>query len=381
MNFHPLSELFPLMQGREFDELVADVKANGLREPIWTYDGQILDGRNRWRACEAAEVAHRPMREYEGDDPVSFVVSLNLHRRHLDESQRARVADKLASLPLGANQYTKGSANLPTQKEAAELLNVSERSVRSAREVRTNGVPELGEAVDCGVVSVSAAADVAELPPERQTEIVARGKKEILEAAKQIRAERQQERRLERISAVASMAQPTPQLPTGRYPVLYADPPWRYEFAESESRAIENQYPTMDLDSICALNVSEVATDDAILFLWATSPKLAEALRVVESWGFTYRSSAVWVKPQLGMGYYFRQQHELLLVATRGSMPAPAPEHRPRSVYESPREAHSAKPAAFYQFIESMYPTLPRIELFARVPRQGWASWGNQLAA
>ncbi len=92
MQFHPLSELFPLMQGREFDELVADVKANGLREPIWTYEGQILDGRNRWRACEAAQLAHRPMREYTGEDPVSFVVSLNLHRRHLDESQRQVVA-------------------------------------------------------------------------------------------------------------------------------------------------------------------------------------------------------------------------------------------------------------------------------------------------
>jgi N6-adenosine-specific RNA methylase IME4 len=378
LKFHPLSELFPLMQGREFDELVADVKANGLREPIWTYQGQILDGRNRWRACEAGQISHRPMREYEGDDPVAFVVSLNLHRRHLDESQRAMVAGKLATLSDG--QRADLVEGLPIGR-AAELLNVGERTVARAREVQQRGAPELVDAVESGMVSVSAAADVAELPKEKQREIVARGEKEILEAAKQIRAAKQEERRAERIEKVAAMAQPEPTLPASRYPVIYADPPWRYEFAESESRAIENQYPTMDLDAICALDIASLATDDAILFMWATSPKLAEAMRVLDSWGFTYRSSAVWVKPQLGMGYYFRQQHELLLVATRGSIPAPAPGDRPRSVYESPREAHSAKPLAFYEFIEAMYPTLPRIELFARAPRDGWAGWGNQLAA
>jgi len=380
VRFHPLSELFPLMAGREFDELVADVRANGLREPIWTYEGQILDGRNRYLACEAAGVEPR-FREYEGDDPIAFVVSLNLHRRHLNESQRAVVAAKLATLDRG-----RPSENPPiggiSAATAAEMLNVGTRSVERAREVLDLGAPELVAAVERGEVSVSAAADVAELPKEQQRELVARGEREILEKAREIRAAKQEKRRRERIAAVASMAQPAPELPTGRrYPVIYADPPWRYEFVESECRAIENQYPTMELEAICALPVREIATDNAILFLWATSPKLAEALRVVEAWGFTYRSSAVWVKSQLGMGYYFRQQHELLLVATRGDMPAPAPDARPRSVYESPREAHSAKPVAFYEFIERMYPNLPRIELFARGTREGWVGWGNEIAA
>jgi len=380
VRFHPLSELFPLMAGREFDELVADVRANGLREPIWTYEGQILDGRNRYLACEAAGVEPR-FREYEGDDPIAFVVSLNLHRRHLNESQRGIVAARIATLPphRPAESAPIGAV---TQEDAAEMLNVGRRTVQRAREVLDLGAPELVAAVERGEVSVSAAADVAELPKEQQRELVARGEREILEKAREIRAAKQEKRRRERIAAVASMAQPAPELPTGRrYPVIYADPPWRYEFVESECRAIENQYPTMELEAICALPVPEIATDNAILFLWATSPKLAEALRVVEAWGFTYRSSAVWVKSQLGMGYYFRQQHELLLVATRGDMPAPAPDARPRSVYESPREAHSAKPVAFYEFIERMYPNLPRIELFARGTREGWVGWGNEIAA
>lgn len=368
------------MEGREFDDLVADIQTHGLREPIWTYQGQILDGRNRWRACEAGGIASRPMREYEGDDPVGFVVSLNLHRRHLDESQRAMVAGKIATLPAHRPSET-APIGAVSQDNAADMLNVGRRSVQRAREVLDQGAPELIAAVERGQVSVSAAADVAELPKGEQREIVARGEKQILEAAKRIRAGKAENRREQRIERVAAMANPSPDLPTQRYPVIYADPPWRYEFAESESRAIENQYPTMTLDEIRALNVTDLATPDAILFLWATSPKLAEAMSVIDAWGFTYRSSAVWVKPQLGMGYYFRQQHEILLVATRGEMPAPAPADRPRSVVTADRLAHSAKPVEFAEAIERMYPALPKIELFCRAPRDGWAVWGNQSAA
>ncbi len=380
MKFHPLADLFPLMQGREFDELVADIKAHGLREPVVTLEGTILDGRNRWRACEAARIEARTI-EFHGDDPLGFVISLNLHRRHLDESQRSMVSGKIANLRPGRPSEN-SSIDPITIDRAAEMMNVSPASVKRAREVLDHGSDELIAAVESGRVSVSAAADVAELPMPAQSEIVARGEREILEAAKRIRSQKAETRRTERIERVAAMSDPAPTLGTARrFPVIYADPPWRYEFVESESRAIENQYPTMSLDEICAMNVGDLTTEDAILFLWATSPKLAEAMAVVTAWGFTYRSSAVWVKPQLGMGYYFRQQHELLLVATKGSMPAPAPADRPRSVITADRLEHSAKPSEFAEAIERMYPTLPKIELFCRSPRAGWTVWGNQSAA
>ena len=99
----------------------------------------------------------------------------------------------------------------------------------------------------------------------------------------------------------------TRPLPAGAYRLLYVDPPWRYEHVVTESRAIENQYPTMSLDEICALRVP--AAQDAVLFLWATSPKVAEAVEVIRAWNFSYRTCAVWDKQQLGMGYYFRQRH------------------------------------------------------------------------
>ncbi len=192
-------------------------------------------------------------------------------------------------------------------------------------------------------------------------------------------------RRQERFVKLGEIARGNVPLRTGataaHYPVIYADPPWRYEHVETESRAIENQYPTMDLDAICALKIADLATPDAVLFLWATSPKLHEAMRVLDAWGFTYRTSMVWVKDKQGMGYYARQRHELLLVATRGSPPTPAPADRPDSVIEAPRSEHSVKPALFAEAIERMYPALPKIELFVRgAARDGWGTWGNEAA-
>ena len=167
-----------------------------------------------------------------------------------------------------------------------------------------------------------------------------------------------------------------PPMPTGRYGVVYADPPWRYEHAEADNREIENQYPTMGLDEIKALDVP--AADDCVLFLWATSPKLAEAMDVVEAWGFSYRTCAVWVKDRIGMGYYFRQRHELLLVAARGRPGTPATADRVDSVFEAPRGTHSAKPVSVREAIEVMYPGHPKIELFAREAPAGWAVWGHE---
>lgn len=380
MKIHPVADIFPRMSEGEFSSLKEDIKTHGVLEPVWTHEGQIIDGRHRWRACEELGV-ECPTREYEGEDVVAFVVSLNLKRRHLNESQRALVAANIATLPKGANQHA--SIEAPSQQVAAELLNVSRSAVQRAAKVREEAAPELLNAVQRGAVSVSAAADVSELPKQKQAEIVARGEREILEAAKKIRAEKAEARRTERVEKINEIAQGNaPLADVGRkFPVIYCDPPWRYEHVETESRAIENQYPTLSLDEICALPLHDIAHDDAILFMWATSPKLAEAMRVLDAWGFTYRTCAAWDKEVIGMGYYFRQQHELLLVATRGELPTPLPANRPSSVIRARREEHSAKPDMVYELIEAMYPEFDKVEMFARRTREGWHAWGNQSKA
>src|SRR5665647_3191722 len=163
----------------------------------------------------------------------------------------------------------------------------------------------------------------------------------------------------------------------GLYDIILCDPPWRYEHVKTNSRAIENQYPTMSLDEIKALRVP--AEENSILYMWATSPKLKEALEVVESWGFEYRSSAIWDKEKIGMGYWFRGQHEYLIVAVRGKPSTPPEDKRYPSVIKSSRTEHSQKPEVVYDMIENMFPHKKYIEMFARNIRPGWQSWGNQV--
>jgi N6-adenosine-specific RNA methylase IME4/ParB-like chromosome segregation protein Spo0J len=376
LQFHPLADIFPLVEGAEFDELVADIREHGLHEPIVVFEDKILDGRNRYGACEAAGV-EPTFTAYTGDDPVAYVVSLNLRRRHLDESQRAMVAAKLATLKLGDNQHSEG---LPIGR-SSELLNVGERTVARAREVQEHGTPELVSAVERGAVSVSAAADVAALPAQEQREIVARGEREILRAAQEIRARKAEMRRAERIERLAATCnQPFPS--NRRYAVIYADPPWHFEVYNEESgieSAAANHYSTMSLDEIRALPIPSLASPDAALFMWTTVPHLRESFQVLDAWGFEYKTNIVWVKDKIGLGYFVRNQHELLLVATRGDMPSPSPANRPPSVISAPRREHSRKPDEAYELIERMYPELPKIELFARHARPGWAAWGNEV--
>jgi N6-adenosine-specific RNA methylase IME4 len=169
-------------------------------------------------------------------------------------------------------------------------------------------------------------------------------------------------------------------LPNRRYGVLYADPPWRFEPWSRETgmdRAADNHYPTLQLSDV--LDARSIAADDCVLFLWATVPMLPEALCLMERWGFCYKSHFVWLKDRIGTGYWNRNKHELLLVGTRGDIPAPAPGEQYASVIEAPLGEHSAKPPAFAEMIEEMYPHLPAIELFARAPRLGWDVWGNEV--
>ena len=118
--------------------------------------------------------------------------------------------------------------------------------------------------------------------------------------------------------------------PTGQYGLVYVDPPWQYEHSKTANRAIENHYPTMTLDDIKALDVQSILAPDSVVYLWATSPKLGEAFELLQAWGLTYRSSMIWVKDTIGMGYWARQRHELLLIAVNGSPHPPSPARRTR---------------------------------------------------
>jgi N6-adenosine-specific RNA methylase IME4 len=203
-----------------------------------------------------------------------------------------------------------------------------------------------------------------------------------LEAAKAIRTKRFEQRHAERMGRILEISGGNQPLQVSRrYPLIYVDPVWHFQnYGEATGLhgAAAEHYPTMLTAEICALPVGDVATADAVLFLWTTNPHLPDALQVLGAWGFMYKTNIVWVKDKAGLGFFVRGQHELLIIATRGDFPAPLPAARPPSVITAARREHSRKPDEVYELIERMYPSLPKIELFARHARPGWDTWGNQ---
>jgi N6-adenosine-specific RNA methylase IME4 len=320
-------------------------------------------------------------RHFESLDEVLIWIDRNqLGRRNLTDEQRAVVIGRLyKTIKKEPHRPTKEGNGLnlspfsgshATARAIAEQAGVGQATVRRAEkfadavETLQEISPQAAERVLRGEVRDA----LTELPrvPKEALSFVA----EKIEEGKRVIKEILREWRYQQLEA--------PPLPKEKFDVIYADPPWEYEFSVSESREIENQYPTMTLDELKRLEIP--AADNAVLFLWAPPPKLPEALEVMRAWGFRYVTCAVWDKEKIGMGYWFRQQHELLLVGVKGNFSPPPPDKRFPSVIRSPRTEHSRKPEVVYELIEAMFPNARLLELFARRnDRPRWVAWGNEI--
>jgi N6-adenosine-specific RNA methylase IME4 len=407
LSFHPYANLFPLMEGDAYDELVDDIRVNGQREDIVTLDGMILDGRNRYRACRAADVVPR-FRQFDCDsgdgvDALEFVISKNLRRRDLDESQRAMVAADMGRMHQGARTDLSPLGE-KSQGDRAKVVGVGKRSVERAEVVVDHGVAELAGTVRAGRLAVSVAAEVAKLPETEQRRIVSDGV--VLELPRRARAALSKHRRDERLAHISSKAA---GFPDGKFAVIYCDIPRRFNVRSRETgleRSPDNHYPTMTFDELIALSVADLAAPDCVLFFWSTAASLLDDIEIMTEWGFvalrsrdesgrlkrdaagrallpvgagSYRSHQVWAKDRAGTGYWFRSKHELLLVGVRGNVPAPLPGTQDDSLINAPVGAHSQKPDCFRNMIGRHYAGLPMIELFCRgAPGPGWQAFGNQ---
>jgi N6-adenosine-specific RNA methylase IME4 len=261
----------------------------------------------------------------------------------------------------------------------------AEKTGRSRRDIerdatRAKQIPQISGTIGTSLDEGAELDALAKMPSEQQTEIIRRAKSGQAVSAKQ---ELKKTRRNEKEASLAETTRAASKtLGTKVYGVIYADPPWRFEPYSRKSglgRAADNHYPTMTVDDIAAIQAP--AAKDCVLFLWATAPMLPQALAIMQSWGFTYRSHCIWSKDRTGTGYWFRNRHELLLIGTRGDIPAPAQGDQYASVISAACGRHSEKPQAFAEMIEEMFPTLPRLEMFARSPRLGWDVWGNEAQA
>ncbi len=353
---HPQAGQVPAPAREDYAALHADIADRGVAVPLdITHAGVVLDGHQRLRAATELDLAQVPVRVVEPEDEVLYIVQAALLRRQLSASQKAALGLELVDYPakktaalarsrknLSANELERATLPAPegrTRDQVAKLVGASPRTVQDAAMVKDNDA------------ALFAQVKAGQIPAERAA------------------------RRIRQLQLAASV-DPHPPMPEGPFQLILADPPWQMGNPEG-SHAPENHYPTQPADWIKQLHVP--AADASVLFLWAVNCLLPLALEVINAWGFEYKSNLVWDKLSIGPGTWLRQQHELLLIATRGGHSPPAAARRFSSVLQAKRGRHSEKPKLVYELLEHAYPSLSKLELFAREPRQGWAAYGNQL--
>lgn len=359
--YHEVANIFPMMSADEFSALVEDIRANGQRQPIYLHDGKIIDGRNRYRACQQLGI-EPDTRVWDGvGSLVSFVVSLNLQRRHLTSSQKATVAmDVLPMLEAEAkerqgarndiHQLIDECSNEPRERipqaleQAAQMVGTNRQYVSDAKKLRDEA-PELLERVRSGELTI----------PQAKTEMK--------------RAEVKQ--RLEDIVVREVEA------PTGLFDVIVIDPPWAMEKIERDvaPNQVGFDYPTMSEQELSALNIP--ADEHCHMWLWTTHKFLPMALRLLEAWKFKYVCTFVWHKPGGFQPFGLPQYNCEFAIYARKGTPQFIDTKALNVCFEAPRGAHSEKPDAFYDVIRRVTGGR-RLDMFNRRAIDGFSTWGNE---
>ena len=312
-----------------------------------------------------------------------MVVQLDRARTALAEAKTIGETKKVMDMAHAAQIYARRqqlgeeamayalAIKIEALRKLGEMLAVTPKNA-GARGIGKSGVPLLNPTIaELGIdKKVSMVAQHLAAMPVEAFEQVREGVQTVSEALRNLK---HQSRKTSR----EAIAWKKVSDPKGQYDLILCDPPWQYDFSETSNREIENQYPTMTVEELENLKIP--LSDDCVLFLWATAPKLREAISMIDAWGFQYKTHAIWDKTKIGMGYWFRGQHELLLVATRGNVSPPEQADRVSSIFTEARTRHSAKPSCVYEWIESAFPNLTKCEMFCRAPRAGWAAWGNEV--
>lgn len=360
--FHPVANIFPLVEGKEFAELVKDIKDNGLYEPIWLWQDQIIDGRNRYRACSEAGIEPK-YRLWEGNGSLlTFVLSLNLKRRHLDQGQKALVG--LKALPFAEEEARKRQLSTLKQGDKPPVTAIlQERDKGEAAE-------KVGKLMGVSQRYVYDAKKIQETSPELVEEILKgnRGFAEVVKENKKNAINEKITLQKEEIKKLTPI--------NGNYNLIVVDPPWqnKIEYDPEYGRGAV-KYPQMTTEEI--ENIKLPMDSDCVIFLWTIDCYLHEALHILDKWGLDRKGTIIWVKDKIGLGKWLRNQHEYCFLAFRGN---PVFDGRSIStILNAPRNHHSEKPDEFYQIVEKTCPYKKRLDYFARKQREGWDVYGDEV--
>jgi len=362
MKAHEASEIFPLLEGDEFQAFCDDVRVNGLLDPIVRLKGKILDGRNRQRACE--ETGTEPCYvewDGRGGSPTQFVLSENMQRRHLTKSQRAMLAvDVLPLLEAEAAQRRKKTQGRPKKTEHNNMLSFSEHKAADAA----------AKAAGCSQCYVENAKALAEAAPDLADD-VRHGRKTLTAAKREVK----KREAVEKLKAIeATEANPT----EGVFDVVIVDPPWPVKKIERDCRPNQTEqldYPTMTVDEIKALEIP--AAENCHLWLWTTHKYLPAALGVLQTWKAKYVCAFVWHKPGGFQPVGLPQLNcEFVLYARKGTPPFIDTKAFP-VCFDAPRGKHSEKPEAFYDMIRRCTGGR-RLDMFNRREIEGFNAWGKE---
>lgn len=380
--------LAPLLT-EEREELERNILARGCLDPLKAWQGVLIDGHNRYEICAKHSLPYKvtELSFDDREDVIDWIIDNQIGRRNLTQQQASYYRGvKYERLKKRPYRPEKGGQNdhLNEPEKTAETIadqhGVTEKTIRRdaayARAVdaiaETAG-EEVKQQILTGELNVTKkdVLDLASKPAEKQAAVM----------EKIISGEAKSMRDAERLTRKAEAAEVS-AMPTGKYRVIYADPPWKYGDGLTENYGgTQYHYPSMSTDELCAMPVKDMAEDDAVLFLWVTSPLLEECFPIIRAWGFKYKSSFVWDKIKHNMGHYNSVRHEFLLICTRGSC-TPDEKTLIDSVQSIERtQKHSEKPEEFRRIIETLYKHGSKLELFARCQHEDWEVYGNQLSA
>jgi N6-adenosine-specific RNA methylase IME4 len=384
LDINTLHSILPQMSDDEYELLKNDIEQNGLRVPLVQLNGVVVDGRARLKACKELGITPQyQVLDCAENDALSVITSYNLTRRQLNFAQKVLICTQLANLQKGSNQHTSGEGL--SRKEVAKLFDISTDSIDRANKVLSCENKDLIELFKAGDVPLKTAAvlatkvpDIASMTNEKIEEVVETGiekfEKEVLRKNK-LDQKRQEAAKLALNNPLAMEAL------TGKYSVIYADPPWDYGGNTNNAYCDPTiHYPTMPLEKIKDLPVKNCLNEDAVIFLWVPNCLIPSGLEVLSAWGFEFVSTMVWCKDNaIPSGAVTSPAHETLMIGKRGMSlhDKPAVE---KSWHHEKRAEHSKKPKHFINMIDRLFPGLPKLEMFARQRHSaGWSVFGNEV--